>query len=186
VAALGALLLVGGCASAVRLYVNPDADMAFYKKIAVMPFGNVSTEPLAGQRVTRAFLTELLMANRYQIVEPEDFAGVLFKLAGPPGQDGNYDAAKIRDAANAVGATGLLRGGVTEYTMQRTDGGDVPLIAFDVELMDVATGNVVWRSSINRRGKGAIPLVGGGTRSPARLTQETCEELVKQLEKEKL
>ncbi len=84
-------------------------------------------------------------------------------------------------AAAEVGATGLLRGAVSEYSMQRAEGGDIPIIAFDAELMDVATGNVVWRSSIARRGKGRIPIVGGGSRSLGRLTQDACDELVAQL-----
>ena len=184
-AALVTALMLGGCASAVRVYVNPDADMAFYKKIAVLSFSNVSAEAMAGPRVTRAFVTEMLITQRYQIVEPEDFSAVLFKVAGPPGNVGVYDPAKIKEAAASIGATGVLRGGVSEYAMQRTDGGDVPLIAFDAELLDVATGNVVWRSSITRRGKGGMPFT-GGSRSLGSLTQDACQELVERLVKEKL
>jgi hypothetical protein len=184
-AALLTAVMLGACASTVRVYVNPDADMAFYKKVVVMPFGNVSAEPLAGPRVTRAFITEMLITQRYQLIEPEDFNAVLLKVVGPPANDGTYDAAKIKEAATSIGATGILRGGVTEYAMQRTDSGDVPLLAFDAEMMDVATGNAVWRSSITKRGKSGVPFT-GGSRSLGRLTQQACQELVQRLSKEKL
>ncbi len=178
---LAVLPLALSCAPATRVYVNPDADMAFYKTIAVLSFTNISGDAAAGQRVTRGFITSLMMTDRYRIVQPDEFRAALVKVGGLPGPEGTYLAEKLKLAAAEVGATGLLRGAVSEYSMQRAEGGDIPIIAFDAELMDVATGNVVWRSSIARRGKGRIPIVGGGSRSLGRLTQDACDELVAQL-----
>jgi hypothetical protein len=171
------------CASGMRVYVNPDADLAFYKKIAVLPFGDVSGSSLAGSRVTRAFVTELIMTNRYQIVQPEEFVGALSRMRIYPVNGGTYDPAQLKDAATQIGLTGILRGTVTEYQMTRDGSGEVPVIGFDAELLDVGTGNVVWRSSISKRGKGRISILGGGTRSLGRLTQDACSELVAGLKK---
>ena len=187
-AGLAAWLLVLGpacsCAPSVRMYVNPEADLAFYRKIAVLPFTDMSSVPQAGPRVTRAFVTELILTDRFEIIQPEDFAGALHRQGTFQGQDGTYDPDKLKDAATQLGVTGILRGAVTEYQMSRSsDGGDIPVIAFDAELTDVATGKVVWRSSITKRGKGRVAVVGGGTRSLGKLTQEACQELVAQLRK---
>ncbi len=183
---LAAALAALSCASnGTRVYVNPAADMAFYKKVAVLPFTNMSGDGMAGQRVTRAFVTELIMTDRYQIVEPEEFYFALSKISGLPGPDAGYDMEKLKQAATAAGATGILRGAVTEYQMQRSGGGtEIPVIAFDVELIDVNTGDVAWRSSVTMRGKGRFPIVGGGgVKSLGSLTQRACEELVDQLRK---
>ena len=182
VALTAVTLSLASCASNVRVFVNPDADMAFYTKIAVLTFTNVAGDPLAGQRVTRGFLTELIMTNRYQVIQPEEFRAYLAKTAGPPTMEGSWDPTKIKEAATALGATAILRGGVTEYQLERSESGDVPLIAFDAELVDVATGNVVWRSSISRRGKSPVPFA-GGSRSLGRLTQQACQEMVAELRK---
>jgi TolB-like protein len=171
------------CASAIRVYVNPEADLAFYKKIAVLPFSDMSATSLAGPRVTRAFITELIMTDRFQILQPEEFLGGLRRMGVRPGQDGAYDPDKLKEAATQMGVTGILRGAVTEYQVGRTGSGDVPVIAFDAELMDVSTGNVVWRSSIAKRGGGRVPIFGGGHRSLGRLTQDACKELVARLRK---
>jgi hypothetical protein len=183
--AAAALLLVSAlsCAPGTRVYVNPDADMAFYTKVAVVPFTNISGDGFAGQRVTRAFITALILTNRYQIVQPEEFRSALLKSGATPGPDGTYDPEKLKEVALQAGATGILRGAVSEYTMQRSESGDVPAIAFDAELMDANTGNVVWRSSIAKSGKGRVPVVGGGSRSLGRLTQDACEEMVARLRK---
>ena len=176
-----ALLLLASCASSVRVFVNPQADLAFYKKVAVMPFNDMSVSRDAAPRVTRAFVTELIMSNRFDLIQPEDFVSTLYRMGIFRQQDGSYDADKLKAAATQLGVTGILRGAVSEFQMTRADGGDVPSVAFDAELIDAATGNVVWRSSIAKRGKGRLPLIGAGTRSLAKLTQDACRELVGQM-----
>ncbi|HEX7076860.1 MAG TPA: hypothetical protein VF363_00385 [Candidatus Eisenbacteria bacterium] len=178
------LALAPGCASGPRLYVNSEADLAFYKKIAVLPFTNLSAERFAGERVTRGFLVELTMAERYQIVDPAEFLALLDKMGGLPGSNGIYDPAKLKDAATQVGANAVLRGAVTEFRMQRTGNSEIPVVAFDVELIDVATSNVIWRGSIGKRGKGRVPVFGGGQRTYAGLVESASRELVGRLEKE--
>jgi hypothetical protein len=183
---LALTLVLCSCASTTRVYVNPEADMTFYKKVAILPFGTLSAEAMAGPRVTRAFITELIMTDRYQIVQPEEFRGVLSKISGLPGPDGLYDPAKLREAAAQISATGILRGAVTEYQMQRSGTGEVPILAFDVELIDVNTGDVAWRSSITKRGKSRVPLLGSSVKTLGSLTQIACRELVGRLAKEAL
>jgi len=183
-AALVALLLAAGCASGPRLYVNSQADLTFYKKIAVLPFRNLTSERFAGELVTRAFLTELVMTEHYEIVDQNEFAAVLDKTGGNPGFEGIYDPGKVKDAATQIQATGVLRGTVTEYTMQRSGTTDIPVVAFDAELIDVATSNVVWRGSVVRRGKGRVPLLGGGERTYGQLVQDATRDLVRQIERE--
>lgn len=183
---LAVALFACSCASSTRVYVNPQADMTFYKKVAILPFTSLGADLMAGPRVTRAFITELIMTDRYQIVQPEEFRGVLSRMSGLPGPDGLYDPAKLHEAAAQVGATGILRGAVTEYQMQRAGNGETPILAFDVELIDVNTGDVAWRSSIAKRGKARVPLLGRNVKTLGRLTQIACRDLVGRLEREAL
>ena len=186
VAPLALAMFVLSCASGPRIFVNPDADMAFYEKIAVLPFTNLSVDGMAAARVTRAFVTELIITNRFQIVQPGDMAGALQRMGVSPNPDGTYEAAKLKEAASKLGVTGIVRGAVSEYQVQRTEAGDVPVISFDTELLDANTGTVIWRSSISKRGRGRLPIIGSGSRSLSRLTQDACAELVGRLRKEAL
>jgi len=180
------LLAVAGCASGPRLYVNSEADLAYYKRIAVLPFRNLTSERYAGERLTSAFLTELVMIERYEIVDMNEFAAVLSKTGGNPSSQNIYDPVKIKDAATQIGATGILRGAVTEFSTQRSGSSDIPVIAFDVELIDVATNNVVWRTSVARRGKSRVPIFGGGARTHAQVVQEAARAVVAKIEREAL
>jgi curli biogenesis system outer membrane secretion channel CsgG len=180
--ALTALL---GCAAPGKIYVNGDADMSYYEKVAVLPFSNLSGQPYAGDRVMRTFVTELVITERFHLVDPGEFRAVLDRIGGLPGVDGAYDPKKLKDASKETGATGIIRGAVTEYGMQRGQNDERPILAFDVEMVDVQTSNIVWRASVSKRGRGRVPVIGGGgTRTLSRLTDEACHELVGRLEKE--
>lgn len=183
-AALVALAL-GGCAAApLRVYVNPQADMTLYKKIAVIPFANLSGDPYAGARVTRAFTTELVMADRFQLVDPAMLTGELERVGAFPDAQGQIDAVKLRDAANRLEATAFIRGGVSEYAMRHQNTEDFPVVSFDVEMVDVATNTTIWRVSVTESGKGRMPVVGGPTkRSFGAVTQAACERAVAELRK---
>jgi hypothetical protein len=169
-----------GCAStAPRIYVNPQADLSLYQKVAVLPFSSLTSQPLAGERVTRVFVTELIIADRFRVVEPPEIRGVLRELDAQPGPDGSYDAEKLRQAAGKVEATGVIRGDVTDYQIQRVGPDEYPVLSFTVEMIDVATGNVVWRASITKRGNPHVPVFGGSSSSTlGRLTQEACVEVI--------
>jgi len=184
---MAVLLISGlsGCASGPRLYVNPQADMTFYKRVAVLPFGNLSQDRFAGERVSRAFITELVLADRFQVIEPADFASALDKVGGLPGGDGVFDPEKVKLAMTQINATGLIRGSVTEYSTRRSGNQDSPLLSFDVEMVDIASGAIVWRASINRQGKGRFPIIGGGGSSTfSSLIEDACGEVVQRLERE--
>ena len=184
---LAAPLMVSGCAAPTRLYVNPQADMTLYEKVVVVPFGNLSTDPYAGARVTRAFTTELVIADRFQFVDPSTFLGELDRGGVRPDPQGQYDPARLRDVAQRLQATAWIRGAVNEYGLVRTQTQEYPVVSFDVEMVDVATGNTVWRVSVTRSGKSRLPVVGGtGERTFGRVTQEACQQAVAELRKKAL
>jgi TolB-like protein len=162
--------------------VSDQADMSFYRRVAVLPFSNLSPDRFAGERVTRAFITELIIAHPFEVIEPSEFAASLEKVGGEPNVEGRYDPDKLKDAAAKAEANGIIRGAVTEYSTQRAGGDDFPAVSFDVELLDAATQRVVWRISINRRGHGRVPVFGGPSeRTFGRLTQDACADAVAHL-----
>ncbi len=185
IAMWGLLFGVAGCAAGPRFYLNPQADMSYYRKVAVLPFTNLSPDRFAGDRVTRAFVTELILFDRFEVVEPADFGAALDKVGGLPGADGIYDPEKVKAAMEKIGATGIIRGAVSEYGTSRSGSSDIPVLGFDVEMVDVATGTTVWRTSISAKGGSRVPIIGGsGTTTFAALTQDACIEVIHRLERE--
>lgn len=178
---LAAVLLSAGC-SAPHLFVNRDADLSLYRKVTVLSFANLTGDPYAGGRVVRAFTTELAIAEPYHLVDPSQFMAELDRLGARPDGQGNYDSAKLREAAAKLEVTGLIRGAVTEYGMRRSSSDEYPVLSFDAEMIDIATNNMVWRISVTEKGRGRIPIVGGaGSRTFGRVTQDACARAVRLL-----
>jgi hypothetical protein len=165
------------------VYVNPEADITYYQKIAVLPFKNFTRDPFAGERVTRSFVTELIIAGRFEIIDPAEFDKVLGRLGGGPDRDGNYDPAKLKAAAAQSGVTGYVWGAVTEFGMGRSGSKEYPVISFDAQLIDSDAGDVVWRISINENGKGSV-LGSGKSRTMGELAQRVCRSAVDELSDE--
>lgn len=178
-AALFATVLLTGCAATPRLFVNRQADMTLYQKIAVVPFTNLSGDGYAAARVTRAFVTEMVIADRFQILDPSMLTAELERNGGLPDANGFFDLGRLREAAGRIEATAVIRGGVTEYAMRRTGQDEYPVVSFDAEMIDIATGNIIWRVSVTETGKGRMPIVGGGgERTFARVTESACQRAV--------
>lgn len=173
------LLAVAGCAPGPRLYVNRAADMTLYKRVVIVPFVNLSGEAYAPSRIVRALTTEMVIADRFEIVEPSLLLGELEKANVQPDVTGQIPLAKLRDAAGRLEATAVIRGSVSEYAMRRLGTEDFPVVAFDCEMLDVQTGIVIWRMSIRESGRGRLPIVGGsGESSFSRVTEEACKRAV--------
>lgn len=170
------------CAAPVRLYMNPDADMSYYGKVAVLPFSNLTGDRFAGERVMRAFVTELLILDRFQVIEPVEVMDRLIRLNAQPDASGHVDPAKLKTALDALEARGYIRGAVTEYQMRRAGNQEFPVVGMDVEMVDVATGKTVWRLSLTRKGHGRLAMIGAsGMKTFGAVTQQACAEAVARL-----
>lgn len=172
-------IVVGGCAPGPRLFVNGQADMTLYKRVVIVPFTNLSGEPYAAARIVRGLTTELVIADRFQIVDPSLLLGELEKASVAPDATGQLDLGKLREVATRLEATAVIRGSVTEYTFRRQGTDEFPVVAFDCEMLDVQTGTVIWRMSLHESGRGRLPIVGGsGERTFSRVTEEACKRAV--------
>lgn len=177
--ALALVALMSGCAAGPRLYVNRQADMTMYKRVVVVPLANLSGDPYAPGRILRAFSTELVIADRFQIVDPSLLLGELEKTGTTPDATGQIDLNRLRDAATTLKATAVIRGSVTEYAMHRQGTDEYPVVSFDCEMVDVQTGIVIWRMAITQSGRGRLPIVGGmGERTFSRVTEQACKRAV--------
>jgi TolB-like protein len=166
-----------------RRFVHPAADIAFYERLALLPFDNLTAERAAGDKVTRAFLTELLIARRFDVVDP----GRAVKLARdegivPPIKVGELTEATLMSLGERMGVQAVLSGVVREYTMVRIGQTQYPLITLDVTLVDTATGTTVWVLSHTKKGGPNLPFVSvGETFTLGELLQEICQETVSKI-----
>lgn len=156
--------LTSGCASTrldpyftenkseANVYVTPmRSDIA---KIAVLPFRG-PTE-LIGSSVSDMFVTEMLRANKYTLVERSQMAGVLseteLSLAG-------LSELKAVEVAKMLGADGVVIGTVDEYSTQAKSGKTYAVAGVSMRLINCTSGQIIWSADLAKMSESAhVPL----------------------------
>ena len=171
--------LLAGCAAG-RRYQDKSMDFAAVRTVAVMPFQNLSPVSTAGERVRDVF-SNLLLSTGALYVLPSGEVGHAIAKAGltnptSPSKEEVLALGKLL-AADAV-VTGVLR----EYGEVRSGNAGANAISLSVEMIETATGRVVWAASTTQGGVGFWDrLLGGGGEPMNKVTEDAVRALLKQL-----
>lgn len=167
VAVAGCLSVVAASAQGSRHFARTKTDANVYvapiassiSKVAVMPF-KAPTE-LIGSSVSDIFVTEMLRARRYTLVERGQIDRVLgeteLALAGLS------DSAAI-EAGRMLGADGVILGTVDEYGTVAHRGRTYPVVGASIRLIDCDTGRVMWSVGHARRSDDPLDTLSGHAR----------------------
>jgi hypothetical protein len=180
---LAAPLLVAGCSSApVRVYTHPEADMSYYARVGVVPFKSLTADALAGQKFSGEFTTALLAAGMFEVVDPGVFSTALSQVTGSRSPEDVLTLDQLKKIAEIAGVQGIFVGTVSQYEMMATSSGSFPVITVEARLIDLATGTVVWKSSVADRGGPKTPVIGvGEIHTLGGLAQELGRRMVAKL-----
>jgi hypothetical protein len=173
------LLTLSACASQ-QAYVNEEADFSFYKSVGVIPFSNLTSDRTAGDKMTAAFVTELLMGKSLQMPPAGDFVKgmrTVIKDDRP-----NLIDAVTAEEAKAIGEAtkvqGFFVGTVEDFAMVRTGQDEFPLVSVTVRFLDCQTGTVVWSYHVTRKGGPKFPIFSfGETHTLGNMTSNICREV---------
>ncbi len=137
--------------SPANVHVEPLASDV--ERIAVLPFR--APTDLIGVSVADLFVTELLRAGRYSLVERSRMTQVLgeaeLALAG-------LSVTNAMEAGALLGAQGVVMGTVDEYGTVAEAGLVWPVVAVSARLIDSRSGRVLWSADVARRADKAITL----------------------------
>lgn len=166
-----ALLSLSGC-GAPQYFVHSSYDFSNVKKVAVLPLENLSQDQLAGERVRKALIAELLATGMVEVVEPGQVNRSLNQLNLQ-----SVSAISLEDLKKVGGSLGvqlLFLGSLDVYDRINVGGGVFPDVTISLRAVDVATGTIVWSSTNSGGGVGIVGRLfgfGGDTMSEA--TQKT-------------
>ncbi len=150
---LAALLACAGCAGlAPTTFLHPEYNFGFLEKVAVVPFENLTTDQGAGARATRIFLTELLAAEVFDVVEPGEVQRALLERGW------TSTAQMTREDIVAVGrelqVQGLFLATVSESGSSRGGSGAESVVTLDTRLVECETGITVWSATHTEDSRG--------------------------------
>jgi hypothetical protein len=157
------LIFLSACAShsGPGAYHDPNFDLASVRIVAVIPFENLTKEPLASERVRNVFMNTLLSTGAiYVLPEGEVARGMvragIEKATAPSAED-------VVKLGGIVKADAVITGVVKEYGEVRSSSTTANVVSLSLQMIETQTGKVVWTASSTKGGiTAADRLFGGG------------------------
>jgi TolB-like protein len=136
-------LIRGG---AVIRYINPEANFSYIKKVAVLPFNNMSDDRFAGERVRNTLTVDLMSRGVFDVMERGEVSkvmGLIFRAAGfEEGRALEIDKETLKLLGEKLGVQAVILGSVDEYVGK---GGRSAVVTLSVRMLDSSSGIVLWQ-----------------------------------------
>jgi TolB-like protein len=174
---------LAGCSSGSSAkYIHPNADLGAIRRVAVLPFENLTTERSAGDKVQKVFLSELLATEAFDVVEPGQVAKLL-KTERVESVEA-LAPADLKRIGEVLKAQGLFIGSLVDFSETRSGSVVAPQVTIQLRLVEVQSGVTIWTASKTRSGASASARlfgIGGETQTEAARTlmREQLKGLVK-------
>lgn len=169
---------ISGCGGPAH-FVDPDADLPYYERVAVIPFTGLAQDRLAGEKVSNIFVTELLNRHVAEVVDPGQFLAAMQTVRAGTALTNPWSTADLAKLGETAGVQGIFLGTVREYDMTREGRDSFPLLSIEVHMVDAASGRIVWSASRTRRGGPSFPLFGWTeVHTLGELTAEVCHDML--------
>ena len=148
------LFVSAGCASGrTTKFLHPNVDLGAIRRVAVLPFENLTQERTAGEKVQRLFLTELLSSEAFEVVEPGQVSKEL--RASRIEQVEALGPADLKKLGDTLKVQGIFLGAVVDYAETRSGSTPAPEVTIQMRLVESQTGVTVWSVSRTRSGASA-------------------------------
>lgn len=173
VSAIVILFAALGCSTVKEVYLNPLADADSIKRVAILPFMNLTNDNQATFTIEEGFLIELLKIGTISVNNPGEVRKAV-ELEGL--RPGSVDRATLEKIGKQLGCNAVLVGTVSLFDKS------TPEVSISSQLIDVESGEIIWASTMGSVGRTDLPTFGiGETTSVRRLTQAIIKEMVRSM-----
>lgn len=172
------LIILLGCASngQNQVYINQNINFGFIKRVAVMPFENLTQDRFAGKRFRDIFVTTLLSSEVIEVPELGDTMRAMSiispqqLLSQTPSPDSSplveikidYITSDIAKAlGQALGVQGIILGTVSAFNINRSGSDSYAEVSATMRMIDPLTGGIIWSVSHTEKGSLILPSILG-------------------------
>lgn len=176
------LISLAGCATTNQqnVYIDPNMDFGALQTVAVMPFANLSKDPVVAERVRDVFMNKLLATGALYVLPPGEVArGVARAEIGAPVTPSSEEVIKL---GGILKAQAVFTGVVKEYGEVRSGTTTANIISLSVQMIETQTGKVVWTAASTKGGITTMDrLFGGGGKPMNIVTEKAVDDLISKL-----
>jgi TolB-like protein len=147
------LLISSGCGGGTGtpgFYINQNIDFSFIKKVAVLPFENLTNERFAGDMVRQVVISELLATELVEVSVPGDPIAAIENLRLKP--EDPLSAEQIKTVGKALKVQAVILGAVEKYGEIRDGNISAPEVSITLMMADTSSGSIIWSVTKTRGG----------------------------------
>lgn len=153
-----------GCSSGGSSFVRDDVDYSFIRRVAVVPYRNLSQDLHAGTRMYSVFMTELLRREAFEVVSMGEVLSAMNRMKLTVDEELTQE--KIIQLGRELGVEGLFFGQVDEYGIDRVSNQRIYLVTATFTMAETETGGMIWTTQVHEDGNSlGRKLFGGGSAS---------------------
>jgi hypothetical protein len=145
-------LTSAGCGMGPTTFIHPDYNFSFVERVAVIPFENLTEDRGAAARMSRYFVSELLEAEVFDVVEPGEVSEGMVRIGSA--RVAELTREQIIELGKDFRAQALFLGSVTESATVRSGSTSESVVTLDVRLVETETGAVIWGATLTETGRG--------------------------------
>jgi hypothetical protein len=180
--ALGIALVaaLAACKTPSPRYIDPNMDFGAVRTVAVFPLQNLSRESLAAERVRDVFSSMLLATSSVYVVPPGEVQRAMSQAGvSNPTTPSTEDVVKL---GKSLQADAVVTGVVKEYGEVRSGSASGNVVSISVQMMETATGKVIWSASATKGGVTMADRLLGSSGTPMnQVTEAVVDELLGKL-----
>ena len=166
-----------------RTYRSASLEPGRTHRVLLLPLENRTRDRVAPRLVGELLAQRLAASDLFDVVEPSDFRSAMVS-AGLTGLKSG-DPEQLKKLGSALGTTLVLTGTIYKYRDTSSRNGLItPELELQLTLTDVAGGEIVWTSSLARKGtdySGLLQL--GAISNMTSLADQVAAEMVHAAEK---
>lgn len=176
---LAAAVALSACSHGQR-YQDRNMDFGAVRTVAVMPFGNLSRDNLAAERVRDVFSTMLLATGAVYVIPSGEVVRNLGKAGVATPATPSVD--EVIKLGTMLKADAIITGVVKEYGEVRSGSVSGNVVSMSVQLLETATGKVVFAAATTRGGISMSDRLFGGGGAPLNdVTEAAVDDLLKKM-----
>jgi hypothetical protein len=175
-----ALALLAACGGSRRSYQDEKMDFGAVRTVAVMPFANLTRDQAAADRVRDVFANTLLATGVVYVLPTGEVQRGITRTS--PASATAPTPEEVVKLGGVIKADAVITGVVKEYGEIRSGGAVSNVVSVSAQMMEAATGRVVWSGSSTKGGIGLGDRLFGGGGAPLNdVTEEAVDDLLDQL-----
>lgn len=158
-------------------YRSPTLDVDPPRRVAVLPFENLSERKGAARIVTDVFVTALFHHGRFQVIEPGTVSDALVAIGAAP--FGLIDLETLALLRKQLEMDAVVVGTVYNYNEGLKKGPTTsPEVEVDARMLEAETGRILWYAGQSRAGEDSqIVLEFGKIRAVVPLVLKVTAEI---------